>query len=108
MYKGIINKALPHVLAIVFFVVISIIYFSPVLQNKTLNGHDSNTWKGASEEVRNFKNSTGETSLWTNSMFGGMPTYLINTPNEKNIITKFSPILKLHLMEPVSHVFFTC
>ncbi|HBY54996.1 MAG TPA: hypothetical protein DEH15_21535 [Marinilabiliales bacterium] len=106
MYKGIINKALPHVLAIVFFVVISIIYFSPVLQNKTLNGHDSNTWKGASEEVRNFKNSTGETSLWTNSMFGGLPTYLINTPNEKNIITKFSPILKLHLMEPVSHVFF--
>lgn len=106
MYKGIINKVLPHVLAILFFVVLSFIYFNPVLQNKKLNGHDSNTWKGASEEVRNFKKTTGETSLWTNSMFGGMPTYLINTPNEKNLVTKVSPVIKLKLMEPVSHLFF--
>jgi hypothetical protein len=105
MNQEMLKKIWPHALAILFFVVIAYVYFSPILQNKKLNQHDISTWKGSSEEIRNFKKETGETTLWTNSMFGGMPTYLINTPKEDNIFAKINPWIQLKLKEPASYLF---
>ena len=68
---------LPYAVAIVVFIAVAVIYCSPLLEGKVLQAGDVNNWKGAAQEAREYKQQTGETSWWTNSMFGGMPTYQI-------------------------------
>lgn len=70
------KQYLPDVLVVVLFALISFAYFFPAdIEGKILYRHDSSAGRGAGEEVRMFKEQTGETSRWTNSLFGGMPTY---------------------------------
>ncbi len=71
-------KALaPYLTALVIFIGLTLVYCSPILEGKVLSAGDTNQWLGSSQEVREYKQATGETSWWTNSMFGGMPTYQI-------------------------------
>ena len=71
------KKIVPYAVAIVVFLAVSMIYCAPLLEGKVLQAGDVNNWKGAAHEVQEFAKETGETSWWTNSMFGGMPTYQI-------------------------------
>jgi hypothetical protein len=68
-----------YLLPIVFFVAISMVYFSPVLKGKVLQQGDITKWEGMSQELREFHDRTGETSCWTGSMFGGMPAYHVTS-----------------------------
>lgn len=68
---------LPYVVAIVVFIAVAVIYCSPLLDDKVLQAGDVNTWKGGAQEAREFYNKEGYSPWWTNSMFGGMPTYQI-------------------------------
>jgi hypothetical protein len=80
---------------ILLFAVTSLIYFSPVLEGKRLNAGDSTTYKGMSEEIREFREETGEEALWTNSMFGGMPAYLISVIYPGNLINKVESVVNI-------------
>lgn len=51
-----------------------------------LRQHDVEQWKGMSNEITQFKDQTGEETLWTNSMFGGMPTVQISIGFTGNIL----------------------
>ena len=77
------KQLLPYVVALVVFVGLAMAYCSPLLDGKVLHAGDVNNWKGAAQEVISYKAETGEVSFWTNSMFGGMPTYQIagSTPS---------------------------
>lgn len=66
---------LPNILAIVLFAVIAIIYFYPALEGYSISQGDVTNHKGMSKEIVDFRKTYGEEPLWTNSMFGGMPTY---------------------------------
>lgn len=71
---------LPHLIAILIFFVISVLFYSPLIfESKTLGLHDVQQGIGGGHEAAEFRKTTSEEALWTNSMFGGMPTYLINT-----------------------------
>ena len=72
------KKILPYAVAIVAFLAVALIYCAPIMNGKVLQAGDVNNWKGAAHEVQEFAKETGETSWWTNSMFGGMPTYQIS------------------------------
>lgn len=67
----------PYLVALVVFIGFAVLYCSPILDGKVLQAGDVNNWKGAANEAREYYQQTGETSWWTNSMFGGMPTYQI-------------------------------
>ncbi len=70
------KKFLPDILVVVLFTVISFAYFfGPVTQGKILYRHDSQAGVGANVEIGKYHEATGEMSRWTNSVFGGMPTY---------------------------------
>lgn len=70
------KKFLPDVIVVVLFAVISFAYFlTPVIQGKVLYQHDTSAGVGAMQELWQYKEATGETSRWTNSVFSGMPTY---------------------------------
>ncbi len=71
------KKFVPYIVAIVVFIGIAMIYCSPVLEGKVLQAGDVNNWKGAAQEAREFYDKEGYSPWWTNSMFGGMPTYQI-------------------------------
>ena len=71
------KKLLPYAVAIVAFVAIAMIYCAPLLEGKVLVQGDVNNWKGAAQEARSFYDENGTRTWWTNSMFGGMPTYQI-------------------------------
>ena len=71
------KKIAPYVVALVVFIGLAMAYCSPLLDGKVLQAGDVNNWKGAAQEAIEYKAQTGETSWWTNSMFGGMPTYQI-------------------------------
>ena len=71
------KKILPYAVAIVAFVAVAMIYCAPVLEGQVLVQGDVNNWKGAAQEARSFYDENGTRTWWTNSMFGGMPTYQI-------------------------------
>lgn len=73
-----LKKILPDVIAIVAFILISFAYFFPAdVEDRVLFQHDTVAGVGASQEATEYYNQTGERTRWTNSIFGGMPTYQI-------------------------------
>jgi len=72
------KKFLPDLIAILAFVLLSFAYFFPAdIENRILFQHDIAAGAGAGQEVKEYYEQTGERSRWTNSLFGGMPTYQI-------------------------------
>jgi hypothetical protein len=76
----IINKLYPHALAILVLYS-SLLYFYPVLQGKQIFQSDIAQYTGMAKEQNDFRASEHVEPYWTNSSFGGMPTYqlVLNT-----------------------------
>ncbi len=72
--KAFFQKNLIHIGVLAFMVLLTIIYFKPQLEGYALKQHDVEQWIGMSNEAKNYRTQTGDEALWTNSMFGGMPT----------------------------------
>ncbi len=99
------KDVVPYLVAIVLFVVITMIYFNPLLQGKKLKQDDIINHKGMSKEITDFREKTGEEALWTNSMFGGMPAYQISVKYKSNLFRYIDKIFLLGLPRPAGYVF---
>ncbi|PXV62867.1 membrane protein YfhO [Dysgonomonas alginatilytica] len=75
--KSVLKKLLQHVIAIVCFLAVTLVYFSPVLDGKVLQQSDVQQYKGMSRELAQYYEKEGQSSAWTGSMFSGMPAYQI-------------------------------
>ena len=85
-----LKKILPDVIAIVAFVIISFVYFSPaVLQGRVLAGDDHVGMIGANQDVVDYGAKTGIHSRWTNSIFSGMPNYQMAPSYKSQMPIKF-------------------
>jgi len=80
-----IKAALPYLAALVLFLILSLVYFYPLLEGKQIFQSDIANYKGMSKEIVDFRNQTGTEPLWTNSMFGGMPAYQISVVYKSNL-----------------------
>lgn len=103
--KADFKKLLPHLIAIVVFLAIISIYFSPVFEGKTLRQHDIVMAKSMQKETYDYYKKTGEFPLWTNAIFGGMPNYMIWIIYPKNIASYLIYTIRLYLPEPLSYIF---
>jgi hypothetical protein len=105
MDKFSIKHIWPYAAAIVFFLIIMLVYFSPVLDGKLPRQDDIQRWRGMSKEIVDYREATGEEALWTNSMFGGMPAYQISVIYNKVLVKHIDNILQLGIPYPISLVF---
>jgi len=99
-----LKQFLPHLLIVSAFLVISYIYFYPVLEGKVLLANDSNVSTYVSKEIRDYREANGKDPLWTNSIFSGMPGYLILTRHPGNLVRHADHVLRVFKM-PVSVLF---
>ena len=101
------NDILPHLVGVVVFYLIVLFYFSPaVFDGKILFQYDILQWEGAAKEVMDYRAETGEEALWTNSMFGGMPAYLVSFEIPGDITNFLIKAVTLGLPHPVNSLFF--
>ena len=88
-----------------FFALVTLIYFSPILDGKRIKQHDIEMYKGMSKEITDYREATGEQSLWTNSMFSGMPAWNISVKNNSNLIQPLNQALKVGFPQSIGAVF---
>ncbi|MBU2951973.1 YfhO family protein [Tamlana agarivorans] len=98
------KKFLPHILILLGFVIISLAYFSPVLKGKAIYQNDIVQFIGMSKQQTDFRAKTGEETYWTNSAFGGMPTYQLGAKYPHNYIKKLDLALRF-LPRPADYLF---
>jgi hypothetical protein len=101
------KKILPHLLIIVGFAVLAITYSNPALSGKKLIQHDAIEGAGAASEIIKFQKETGEWSWWTNSMFSGMPSFLIGNHYPYNVFAKIGQFINI-LPDGTMNLFLWC
>ncbi len=104
MKPSMLKSALPHLVAVLLFTVISFAYFFPVLEGRKINAHDTKVYEGSSKEISDYRDKYGKEPLWTNSMFSGMPAYLISVKYPGNLFKHLDNFLKLY-RTPVAALF---
>ena len=95
---------LSHLLIVVGFIIVSLAYFNPVLKGKSIFQSDIMHYIGMSKQQTDFRNDTGKETYWTNSAFGGMPTYQLGAKYPNNYIKKLDSILRF-LPRPADYLF---
>jgi hypothetical protein len=99
-----IKPILPHLIAMILFIVIAFAYFYPVLEGKVLKANDSTVSTINSKEITDYRNEFKKEPLWTNSIFSGMPAYLISVRYQGNLMKYADKLLRIFKM-PVSVLF---
>ena len=97
---------LPHLVALVLFVVLPSIYFSPLFDGYALKQNDIRQFQGMSKEIFDYKLTHNNAQpYWTNAMFSGMPAYQISVEQNANWLTKVDQLIKFGLPRPVGILF---
>lgn len=102
------KKILPHLVAVIVFLLLSVFLNKPALEGKVLQQQDVIQWKAMAQQSFEFKKKHGYFPKWTNSMMGGMPAYqiAIGPKTPANIhLEHVQQILSLGLPKPVFYLF---
>ena len=94
-------------IAVLVFAAISWIYFYPNdVNGDVLQQNDIMQGLANSQEVNTYEAQNGEKSLWTDALFGGMPTFQI-APSYKGttMLSPASALYRLFFPTPVSWIF---
>ena len=105
--KEAFKKYCPYLVAAVLFIALAYIYCSPVLKGKVLYAGDIQNYVGASNESRQYHNTTGDYTFWNGAMFCGMPNYQIGGGRYKSddLLNPIKNVLN-HRGNPVLMIFF--
>ncbi|WP_281635913.1 YfhO family protein [Flavobacterium marginilacus] len=99
-----LQKFFPHALAILGFVLVSTLYFFPVLQGKQIFQSDIAQYTGMAKEQNDFRAAHNEEPYWTNSAFGGMPTYQLGAKYPHDYVGAIDDVLRF-LPRPADYLF---
>jgi hypothetical protein len=105
MKKITFKQTIPYLSAILLFLVITMIYFSPLLEGKRIFQSDIVHFMGGSKEIVDYRAQSGKEPLWTNAMFSGMPAYQISAKFTGNKLAFLDNIMMLGLPHPANLVF---
>lgn len=99
-----IQKIIPHLLVIIGFAIVSLVYFYPILQGNKIFQSDIVQYTGMAKEQNDFRKETNEEPYWTNSAFGGMPTYQLGAKYPNDAIGALDDVLRF-LPRPADYLF---
>ena len=89
-----LSKIAPYLLTITVFMIVSIAYFSPVLEGKKIQQGDITQFKGSSKEIADFRAENNAEPYWTNATFGGMPAYAVSAYYPYDFINKLDNLIR--------------
>jgi hypothetical protein len=95
MNKTVLAKFAPHFIAVILFVCISFVYFSPILEGKQLIGHDTESWMCMAKEMNDYNSTHDDVTLWTNSMVAAMHTFQISANQPYNFIQYVEKVFRI-------------
>lgn len=103
------KKLLPHIIAVLLFLIIAVVFCKPAVEGKVVYQHDLQGWRGMVQQSVEFKEKHGHYPLWTNSLFSGMPAYQIALDaTHKFSLGHLEPVFTLGLPKPISFFFLAC
>lgn len=89
--------------SVLFFIALAYLYAYPVLMGKQLFQHDIIQYKGGAEELLNYRAENGKETYWSDSMFGGMPTYQMGAQFPGDIIKTLDKVLMV-FPKPINYL----
>ncbi|WP_185113562.1 hypothetical protein [Chryseobacterium sp. CCH4-E10] len=99
------NKNLIYIaIALVAFIVLAFLYSTPVFTGKQLFQHDIVQYRGGAKELIDYRADTGKETYWSDSMFGGMPTYQMGSRFTGDLIKNIDSALNF-FPRPVNYIF---
>ncbi len=103
------KKLVPHAAVFILFIVAALAYFNPILSGKELYQSDIVQYKGNARQLIENREATGEEIYWTDSVFGGMPTYQLGARYPYDFIDSLDRALRF-LPRPADYLFlyFAC
>lgn len=99
-----IKKVGPHLIVFLGFIILSLAYFNPVLKGEAIYQSDIMHYIGMAKQQNDFRAETGEETYWTESAFGGMPTYQLGAKYPHNYIKSLDTALRF-LPRPADYLF---
>ncbi len=105
MNKDLLKKVLPHIVAVVIFLLIASIYSKPLLEGKKLSTHDYNVYTAIAKANNEYEAANDRHVFWNNSLFSGMPTYAVSTAKQDNIFFKIYKVLIFGDAIPLNLIF---
>lgn len=106
MQPSFFKKNASYIWIILGFILISFLYCLPQFQGKRLNVHDGISWEASVKQLKAYEDSTGIKPLWSNSMFGGMPTYTNYLTGVKNYVLPVQKFVENIIPYPAFMLFF--
>ena len=101
-----LKKLLPHVVAILVFLLVAYVYCKPAFDGKVLYQEDVLQWRGMAQNSFQFSAVHGHFPIWTNGMFSGMPAYQIAMDGDTiNVPSYFYNLFTLWLIKPACFFF---
>jgi len=107
MKSGLFKKLLPHLVAIIVFLAISVFFCKPVLEGNVLRQSDIIGWKSMAQNAFEYKAKYGHYPLWNPNLFSGIPNYQVIMEG-KSVLPNFLGILSLWLPKPMNFFFLAC
>jgi len=108
MNSTVLKKALPHLIAILVFLIVAVVYCRPALEGKVVAQSDMLQYKGMAQQSFEYKEKYGHYPLWSESAFGGMPAYTIAMDHSAIYLGPVVNILSLWLPQPINFFFLAC
>lgn len=92
------------VISLAIFVVLALVYNSPIITGKQLLQHDIVQYKGGAKELLDYRANNNTETYWSDSMFSGMPTYQTGAQFRGDIIKKIDDVFNF-LPKPANFIF---
>lgn len=107
MKNNLAKKIVPHVVAVLIFLLVSVLFCKPVLEGNVLNQFDVLGWKGVAQNAFDYKEKHGHFPLWNTNAFSGMPNYQI-AMDGKSVLPDLNNVFSLGLPDPIHYFFIAC
>jgi len=100
-----LRSALPHLIAIALLAAVAGSFYSKSFDGYRLRMPDIEHFTATAKEVNDHRDRTGEQALWTDSQFGGMPTFQLGMRTQDvNAGSWLSKVLRLGFPRPADHL----